>query len=149
MRGRTCRGFSLIELLISLVIIGVLAAITIPTLLSALDKSRQKRTMADLRLLGGGIETYSVDVGSYPVGTFSALLSQLEPDYMDDLIAVDAWNHDLIYTGVAAEYTVGSPGKNGGATLALTNGGGKTQDFDDDIIFRLGGFIQWPEGTQD
>lgn len=63
MRGRTCGGFSLIELLVSLVIIGVLAAMTIPALLNALDKSRQKRTMADLRLLGGGIETYAVDVG--------------------------------------------------------------------------------------
>ena len=149
MRRRTGAGFSLIELLISLVIIGLLAAITIPAMLNALDKSRQKRTMADLRLLGGGIETYSVDVGSYPVGTFAALISELEPSYMNNLIAVDSWNHDLIYTGVVAEYTVGSPGKDGGGTLALTNGGGKTQDFDDDIIFYLGGFIQWPEGIQD
>ena len=67
---------------------------------------------------------------------------------MDDLVSLDAWNHDLIYTGAVAEYTVGSPGKDGGTTLALTNGGGKTHDFDDDIIFRVGSFVQWPEGTQ-
>ena len=102
MRGRTCRGFSLIELLVTLVIIGVLAAITIPALLNALDTSRQKRTMADIRLLGGGIESYAVDVGSYPTGTF-ATLAILEPSYMDDLVTLDAWNHDLIYTGAVAE----------------------------------------------
>ena len=148
MQGRASRGFSLIELLVTLVIIGVLAAIIIPTVMNALDKSRQKRTMADLRLLGGGIETYSIDHGSYPVGDLSAL-DVLEPGYMDDLVRVDAWNHDLIYEGVSAEYTIGSPGKDGGTSLGLTGGGGPTKNFNDDIIFRLGSFLQWPEGTQD
>ena len=148
MQGRGSRGFSLIELLVTLVIIGVLAAIIIPTVMNALDKSRQKRTMADLRLLGGGIETYSIDHGSYPVGDLSAL-DVLEPGYMDDLVRVDAWNHDLIYEGVSTEYTIGSPGKDGGASLGLTGGGGPTKNFNDDIIFRMGSFLQWPEGTQD
>ena len=148
MRGRASRGFSLIELLVTLVIIGVLAAIIIPAVMNALDKSRQKRTMADLRLLGGGIETYSIDYGTYPVGNLSAL-DVLEPGYMEDLLRVDAWNHDLIYDGLPMEYTIGSPGKDGGASLGLTGSGGPTNNFNDDIIFRMGGFIQWPEGTQD
>jgi prepilin-type N-terminal cleavage/methylation domain-containing protein len=38
------RGFSLIELLITLVVIGIIAAMTIPNLLAAIDKGKQKRT---------------------------------------------------------------------------------------------------------
>ena len=56
--ARSARGFSLIELMVVLVIIGILTGMVIPALLKALDKGRQKRTMADLRLLGASIESY-------------------------------------------------------------------------------------------
>jgi len=140
-------GFSLVELLVVLVILSVLAAIVIPAMINALDKGRQKRTMADLRLLGGSIETYSVDNSNYPIGDATDL-SVLVPEYTNTLVSKDAWNHDLIYIGTALDYTLGSAGKNGGATLALTGSGGPSKDFDDDIIYRTGTFVQWPEGIQ-
>jgi prepilin-type N-terminal cleavage/methylation domain-containing protein len=145
---RSTSGFSLTELLIVLLIISILAGIIIPAMINALDKGRQKRTMADLRLLGGSIETYCVDNSVYPIGT-AANLNVLVPEYMNTLITKDAWSHDLIYTGTALDYTLGSAGKNGGATLALTGSGGPSHAFDDDIIYRTGTFVQWPEGTQD
>ncbi len=145
--ARGARGFSLIELLVVIVIIGILAAMIIPALINSLDKARQHRTMADLRMLGGSIETYSVDNSVYPIGIFSNL-NVLVPEYMDTLITKDAWSFDLIYTGAALDYTLGSAGKGGGTTLVLTGGGGATSNFNDDIIYRTGSFIQWPEGTQ-
>ncbi|OYV98709.1 MAG: hypothetical protein B7Z68_00255, partial [Acidobacteria bacterium 21-70-11] len=46
---RKQKGFTLIELLIVVAIIGIIAAIAIPNLLNAINRGRQKRTMADMR----------------------------------------------------------------------------------------------------
>ena len=63
---RKNRGFTLIELLIVVAIIGIIAAIAIPNLLNAINRGRQKRTMADIRTIGTAIEAYAVDHASYP-----------------------------------------------------------------------------------
>jgi general secretion pathway protein G len=139
----------LIELLVVLVVIAIVSAIVIPNLLNALDKGRQVRTVADLRILGGNVEVYSVDYGRYPAGSDISALNVLVPEYLDNIMDVDAWNHDLIYIGVAANYTLGSAGKDGGGSLEVLGGGGPTSNFNDDIIYSMGIFVQWPEGTQE
>ena len=72
--NRNAKGFTLIELLIVVAIIGIIAAIAIPNLLNAIDRGKQKRTMADLRSMGTAIEEYSIDNNFYPVATTVALL---------------------------------------------------------------------------
>ncbi|MDW7984292.1 MAG: prepilin-type N-terminal cleavage/methylation domain-containing protein [Acidobacteriota bacterium] len=59
-------GFSLIELLIVVAIIGIIAAIAIPNLLSAIQRARQKRTMGDMKALGNAIESAFTDCSAYP-----------------------------------------------------------------------------------
>src|SRR5438093_3958648 len=61
-------GFTLIKLQIVIAIIGILAAIAIPNLLSAVQRGKQKRTMADMRSLATAIEAYAVDNNVYPTG---------------------------------------------------------------------------------
>ena len=66
------KGFTLIELLIVVAIIGIIAAIAIPNLLNAIDRGKQKRTMADMRSIGTAVESYAVDNNVYPVAASAA-----------------------------------------------------------------------------
>jgi len=144
---RKQKGFTLIELLIVVAIIGIIAAIAIPNLLNAIDRGKQKRTMADLRSLGTAIETYAVDNNDYPnVSTMTALASQIEPTYIRTAPGVDGWTNDISVDCDPTEYTVCSGGKDGGDCTSDDNGA--TTDFNSSITFVNGQFVQWPEGVQ-
>ncbi len=147
---RKDNGFTLIELLIVVAIIGIIAAIAIPNLLNAIDRSKQKRTMADMRSVGTACEEYSIDNNFYPVqttqGAVSAIATSLEPTYIKVTPTKDGWNWNIQY-GTAAGglgYTVRSLAKDG-----TKNGtSGQTTDFNCDIIFQAGQFVAYPSGVQ-
>ncbi len=145
------KGFTLIELLIVVAIIGIIAAIAIPNLLNAIDRGKQKRTMADMRSLGTSIESYAVDNNFYPKGMASiaaaALSTHVSPIYIKTVPTTDGWNNawDCDSTGTGSQYTITSPAKDG---TQGTQTGGQTQDFNCDILFANGQFFQWPQGTQ-
>jgi general secretion pathway protein G len=150
MQLRSSRGFTLIELLIVVAVIGILTAVAIPTLLNAVDRGRQKRTMADLHTIATAIQAYTIDFNHCPLAAdISSLAAELNGDYAKRLPTHDGWAHAFVYTGTAAAgYTVGSVGKDGGNTLSLEGSGGPTSELDADIIYSNGQFLQWPEGAQ-
>lgn len=144
---RKQEGFTLIELLIVVAIIGIIASISIPALMNAVDRGKQKRTMSDLRVVGNAIETYSIDNNNYPiVSTIGDLANQLGPDYLTKAILTDGWSNALSVSSARVEYTVCSGGKDGGA--CVTDGAGPTGRFTDSITYANGNFAQWPEGKQ-
>jgi len=147
MLKRDSKGFTLIELLIVVAIIGIIAAIAIPNLLNAIDRGKQKRTMADIRSIGTAVESYAVDNNVYPQATTaSGLAALVAPVYIKTMPTLDGWNNQFVVAAVTSQYTISSNGKDG-----LNSGcvaGTLTSTFNQDICFSNGQFIQYPQGTQ-
>jgi general secretion pathway protein G len=141
-------GYTLVELLVVVALIGLIVAIAVPNLMNAINRARQKRTMADMRALCEGIEMYHVDVNYFPIYEKVAA-SALEHDlriYMKKYNARDGWNQPFLYVANGDNYTVSSMGSDGYEDPSVP--GGATTTFQADIVFSDGVFVQWPEGVQ-
>ena len=139
-------GFTLIELLIVVVVLGIVATIAIVALFNALDKAKQRATMADMRSLAEAIHAYEVDNGRAPdsSGGVASLNAVLVPYVSNVAPITDHWGHGYAYTSDAqGNYTVESYGKDGvdGSNISVTT----RFEFDRDIVLSDGLFVASPE----
>ena len=147
------KGFTLIELLIVVAIIGIVAAIAIPNLLTAVQKSKQKATMGDMKSIGTAVESYVTDKYLAP--------SSLEPAgfggvsirafHIKKFPIEDSWGNTWHYVrneSIRDIYSIGSPGRDGAFEgfdqdgTYITN---SLEDFGNDIIFSVGVFVYGPK----
>ncbi len=144
---RRQQGFTLIELLVVLVIIGIVASIGIVAVMNALDKAKQRATMADMRTLSKAIEIYSADHGFLPFaegGGFTELQSVLTPYQSSTIPVRDAWGHLYSYARAdTGDYTIESYGKDGVAGEDITVA--TKDDFMRDIVISNGQFVAAPQ----
>jgi type II secretion system protein G len=157
---RRDNGFTLIELLIVVAIIGLLAAIAIPNLLTAIQRAKQKRTMADIRSMANAWEARATDNNTYFVGGLAVgnadvtvrnranVVAQLTPTYIKALPSEDGWStsYNFMTDDDGANYAVVSAGRNKTFETTIVIAG--TTDFDCDIVYSNGAFVQYPNGLQ-
>lgn len=125
-------GFTLIELLLVLVILGVLAAIVVPKFSGRTEQARKTAATSQLSSFKTALDSYEVDVGSYPQGKNGLnSLVQAPRDgtgwrgpYMEN-IPLDPWGNAYIY-----DY----PGKNNANGYDLSSMGPDARAGTDDDI---------------
>jgi len=143
--------------LVLLAIIGILAAIAIPNFLTAMQRAKQKRSMADMRSIATAVEEYAGDKDEYPrATTLAELTTALSPKYMKTVPVVDGWGTAFKYECWPADspcrsYAIGSAGADQlweHESLQAYSTETKTIVFDADLVFTNGTFAQYPEGIQ-
>lgn len=174
-RRSGARGFTLIEILIAVAIIGVIVAILIPNLLDSLHKSKQKRTLMDMRDFGTAWFNWLTDemsaaaAGSTRTFDFSVLDEELDVDdllstlfdpdgvsYAATVPPADGWGHDFdyVWAGTLLEDHVigirswGRDGQEGPSMNPYPYGPFNTTHYEEDIVWVDGVFVRFPTGAK-
>ncbi|HKY31910.1 MAG TPA: prepilin-type N-terminal cleavage/methylation domain-containing protein [Candidatus Polarisedimenticolia bacterium] len=140
------KGFTLIELLVVVAIIGVITAIAIPALQTALDKGKQRSTMADMRGIATGVQMYEIDHSIFPDdGTPATTLSTLLQPHTKALMPHnDHWLHAYEYhSDNFTWYSLESFGKDGIDGVDITPA--TRLQFELDLVYATGSFSNAPE----
>jgi general secretion pathway protein G len=119
------RGFTLLELLVVMVIIGLLAAYVGPKYFSQIGKSEIKITKAQIDALEKALDAYRLDVGRYPSTEQGLVALEAKPSneakwqgpYLKKAVPLDPWGKPYQYRapGEKGEFDLYSFGKDGQA----------------------------------
>jgi general secretion pathway protein G len=128
---RTCRGFTLIEMVAVLAVIGTLALLVAPSLLRNVGDANMVAARTQIETLVVALESYRLDTGRYPTTAEGLVVLRTRPDsavrgwrgpYLRKAVPPDSWGRPYLYTspGVANPesfdlYTNGRDGKPGGS----------------------------------
>ena len=127
---RRQQGFTLLEIMVVIVILGVLASLVVPNLLGNKDKADQQKAITDISALEGALDMYRLDNSVYPTtdqgldALVSKPTSSPEPrSYRQDgyikRLPQDPWGNDYQYlnpgeNGTTDIFTLGADNQEGG-----------------------------------
>ena len=102
---RKPRGFTLIEMLVVMVLIALLAGLVGPRLFQKVGSSKVKVAQAQIELLSSALDTYRLDVGSYPTTEQGLAALRIEPEgvkhwdgpYLAKDVPLDPWENAYVY----------------------------------------------------
>lgn len=129
------KGFTLIELMVVILIIGLLATIVVQNLRGAIDKAKRVKAQADTAQIKSGLDRYYLDAGSYPT-TDQGLIALIQPPSVGyvprdwggpylEKIPFDPWENPYLYQSDGNAYILKSFGADG-----VEGGQGKNEDID-------------------
>ena len=122
---RHIQGFTLIELMVVLVILGVLATLIVPRIMGRPEEARRVKAKVDIQSIETALKLYSLDNGDYPT-TEQGLQALVEPPSVGKLpqnwrdggylekgkVPKDPWGNEFVYLspGVHDDYDLSSYG---------------------------------------
>ena len=137
-KAKRHQGFTLIEIMVVLVILGLLAAAVAPSIIGKADEARVKRAITDIKAISNALDLYKLDNYNYPSTEqgLQALVSKpsgfpeaknWNRDGYLKTFPRDSWEQDFIYI---------SPGTNGPFDLYSLGADGKEggEEYDADIV---------------
>ena len=144
MKQRNNAGFSLVEILVVLVIMGLLISVVAPTVLNRADEARVQKAQADFKAIETALKIYRLDNYVYPTTEqgLEALVeaSTMSPEprnfkqggYLSEL-PIDPWGRPYLYLspgehGEIDIYSLGADGLSGGEDQAADIGNWKAED---------------------
>ena len=130
-RPARAAGFTLLEMIVVLVIIGLIMGLVGPRLFSQADKAKVQTAETQVRMIKGALETMRLDIGRFPSEQEglallvekpgdARLASRWSGPYLDDGVPVDPWGNPYQYSPKASGsqpmtlYSTGADGKPGG-----------------------------------
>lgn len=136
-------GFTLLEIMVVVVIIGILASFIAPSLMGNVDTAKQKTTAGNIVSLENALERYRLDNGAYPTTDqgLEALVNKPNSDLRNypsegyiKRLPKDAWDNDFQYLspgdkGLIDVFSFGADGQEGGEGINADIGNWNIEDF--------------------
>lgn len=144
-RRKPNAGFTLLEVMVVIVILGVLASLVVPNLLGNKEKADRQKVISDIVALENALDMYRLDTGIYPTTEQGLEALIRAPAMMSDArlyrkggyikrLPVDPWGNDYQYLSPGAKgdfdiYSFGMDGQENGEGAAADIGNWNLQEF--------------------